>query len=133
MNNWAKILQCAHIYIFALHFHTYTTCQQRKQKKMYRHKMQNAVANDDRCISIDRLSILKYKSCQLLTWNKISNKSNIQKSLIQSVIGKKVVSHHSLCCLPSPKSHRQALSTIYAKTKSATSISTSIVRNCNVQ
>lgn len=43
-------------------------------------------------ISTGTSSILKYKSCQLLMWNKISNKSNIQKSLIQSVIGKKVVS-----------------------------------------
>lgn len=43
-------------------------------------------------ISTGTSLILKCKSCQLLTWNKISNKSNIQKSLIQSVIGKKVVS-----------------------------------------
>lgn len=32
------------------------------------------------CVFTGTLSILKYKNCQLLTWNKISNKSYIEKN-----------------------------------------------------
>jgi len=41
------------------------------------------------CVFTGTSLILKYKNCQLLTWNKISNKSYIEKSLIQSVIDKR--------------------------------------------
>lgn len=63
--------------------------QKKKKRKMYRHKIQNALGDNNSCVFTDTSSILKYKNCQLLTWNKISNKSYIEKSLIQSVIDKR--------------------------------------------
>jgi len=76
-----------------LYFHItfpYTTYGIEITKKKHRRKIQNAMETIINVYSSQvHHRFLNIKNCQLLTWNKISNKSYIQKSLIQSVIDKR--------------------------------------------